>query len=353
MQTRPLSGRSPSPQGDGGGVTAVVVCYDEDPAELRVAIDGLLAQTRPPEEILVIDNGGGRLARELDGHHESVRALVAPANLGYPPAVNLAAAHAAGEYLLCLNPDAEAEPDCLERLVESAARDPKVALVGAQILLEDHQTRNAGANPVHPTGISPAGGYGLPREDGEPRDVLVVSGACCLIRRSVFLELGGFVEEFFMYYDDVDLGWRANMAGYRVVYDPRAVVSHAYAFARRGKKWLYLERNRLFTVIANYQPRTLLLLAPLLLASEAGLLVVAALGGWLPQKLAAYAWLVRMRSRLREHRRDVARSRRRSDAELLSLFEPRLHSALLPAAGARLANAFAVPYLRIVRRLAR
>jgi GT2 family glycosyltransferase len=329
-------------------VTAVIVCYDEQVAELQDAIDGLLSQTRPPEQIVLVDNGGGRLASALDGYHASVHAIVAPANLGYPPAVNLAASKATGDFLLCMNPDAVAERDCLQQLLATADADPAVAIVGAQILLSDRRTRNAGANPVHPVGISPSGGYGLPREEGEPRDVLVVSGACCLIRRTVFVELGGFVDEFFLYYDDVDLGWRANLAGYRVVYEPRAAVSHDYVFGRRGRKWLYLERNRLFTVIANYEARTLLFMTPLLVATEIGLIAVAALQGWLSQKLAAYRSLLSLRSRIRHQRQLVAANRRRSDAELFGLFEFRLDSLLIPRGAAMLGNVVCVPYMRCV-----
>ncbi len=332
-------------------VTAIVVCYDESIATVQAAIDGLLWQSRSPDEILVVDNGGGRLARQLEHHHVQVRPIVAPRNLGYPPAINFAAAEARGDYLLCLNPDAEAEFDCLERLVATADADPAIAIVGAQILLSDHKTRNAGANPVHPTGISPAGGYGLPREEGAPRDVLVVSGACCLIRRSAFFELGGFVDEFFLYYDDVDLGWRANLHGYRVVYNPRAVVAHSYTFDRRGRKWFYLERNRLFTVFANYHSRTLVILAPLLLASEVGLIVVGAIQGWLPQKLGAYASLLSVWSQLRAQRKRVAQCRRRSDRELFRLFEFRLDSVLIPRPCVWIANLVTVPYLRLVWRL--
>ncbi|MHB8692812.1 MAG: glycosyltransferase family 2 protein [Solirubrobacteraceae bacterium] len=336
-----------------GTVAAVIVCYDEEPEELRRAIDGLVSQTRAPDEILLIDNGGGRLARELGDHHPSVTAIVARRNLGYPPAVNLAAAHTTADFLLCLNPDADADRNCLERLLAAALSDPSIALVGAQILLADHATRNAGDNPLHPLGISPSGGYGLPREDGEPRDVLVVSGACCLIRRAVFAELGGFVDEFFLYYDDVDIAWRAFLAGYRVVYDPRAIVAHGYDFSRRGRKWFYLERNRLFTLLANYELRTLALLAPLLLVTELGLILVAATQGWLSEKMSAYVSVLRSIGRVRARRRTVAASRRRSDGDLLERMELRLDSALMPRAITVPANAVCVPYLRCVRRLAR
>lgn len=328
----------------------MIVCYDEQPEELRAAVDGLLAQTRPPAEIVVVDNGpDGRLAKALDGYASTAKALPAGGNLGYPSAVNLAASHASGDYLFCLNPDARADADCVERMVAVAESDPRIAIVGAQILLEDGQTTNAGANPLHPTGISPSGGYGQPREHGDPREEIVVSGACCLIRRDAFTRLGGFVDSFFLYYDDADLGWRARIAGLRVVYCPEATVRHHYEFARRGRKWFYLERNRLFSVLANYETRTLLLLAPLLLAAELGLIAVATLQGWLGQKLRAYGSLAALGGKLRAHRRAVQASRRCRDGDLLAHFEDRFDSPLLPRGPAAFASLLSVGYMRFVR----
>jgi len=338
--------------GEACTITAVIVSYDSEPREIRATVDSLLTQTRAPAEIVVIDNGAGeQLARELREYAPTVRTIAPGSNLGYNAAVNLAAANASGSFLLCLNPDARAEAGCLEQLAAVADSDVRIALVGAQILLEDGMTRNAGANPLHPTGISPSGGYGEPREQGCPRDVAVVSGACCLIRRTSFLALGGLVEELFLYYDDVDLAWRARIAGMRVVYCPAAVVRHGYEFARRGRKWFFLERNRVFSVLANYETRTLIPLSPLLVLTEIGLLAVAARGGWLKQKLASYSSLLALRHRLLAQRRMVKASRRRADVELLDLFEDRLDSALLPRRATVLANAACVPYLRLLRKL--
>jgi hypothetical protein len=138
----------------------------------------------------------------------------------------------------------------------------------------------------------------------------------------------------------------------RVVYCPEAAAVHGYEFGRRGKhKWFLLERNRLFSVLANYEARTLLLLSPLLIATELGLLGVAAYGGWLPQKLKTYASVLALRKRLMQQRRTVQGSRRRSDADVLKLFEDRMDSALLPPPGPALANAVWVPYMRLVRLL--
>jgi GT2 family glycosyltransferase len=334
-------------------ITAVIVFYEGEPEEVAAAIDSLLAQTRAPTEILVIDNGPSGLAEQLRGQPPHVKVITPGSNLGYAGGVNLAADLATGDYLMCLNPDARAEADCLQRMAAVASADAQVALVGAQILLEDGVTRNAGHNPLHPTGISPAGGYGERRERGEPRDVAVVSGTCCLIRRDAFHSLGRFVDDLFLYYDDVDIAWRMRIAGMRVVYCPEGTVTHRYEFSRHGRKLFYLERHRLFSLLANYEARTLILMAPLLLATELGLLAVAAREGWLSQKLASYASLFRLRARLRAQRRAVQSSRRRGDAEILALMDDRLDSALLSQGPAALANAFCVPYMRFVRRAVR
>jgi GT2 family glycosyltransferase len=344
-----------APRASQGTISVVLVHYDESPQQLRAGIDSLLSQERAPVEILVVNNEpGGELRETVRGYPDHVKVLEPGSNIGYTPGVNLAAVNASGDYLITLNPDAHVEPRCLERLGAVADSDPKILLVGAQILLEDGITRNAGANPLHPTGISPAGGFGEAREQGEPRDVAVVSGACCLIRREQFLRLGGFVDEFFMFYDDPEMGWRALIAGMRVVFVPDAAARHSYEFERRAQsKWFWLERNRAFTVLANYEARTLVLLGPLLLATELGLLGVAAYGRWLGQKLRSYAWVFAMRGRLKRQRREVQASRMRSDAEVLERFDVRMDSALLPPPGPALANAVWVPYMRLVRPLLR
>jgi GT2 family glycosyltransferase len=335
-------------------IAAVIVCYDEDPEQIQAAVDSLRAQTRPPVEIVIIDNGpGGRLAASLAGYAAEVTAIESGRDGGYGRAVNIAATMVSADYLMCLNPDARAQPDCLEHMASVADRDRLVAVVGAQVLLGDGEKRNAGANPLHPTGISPSGGYGQPREHGGTRDVIVVSGACMLLRRSLFLKLGGFIEDFFLYYEDVNLGWRAFLAGMRVVYCPTATVVHNYEFGGRPQKWFWLERNRLFSVLENYGPQTLFLLAPLLIATEIGLLAVAAANGWLREKLRAYGALLSARNRLAAWRRTVQASRQRSDAEVLRYMDDRLDSALLPPSGVWVANLFCVPYMWFVRRVLR
>lgn len=325
-------------------VSAIVVSY-ADAAATRAAVESLRAQTLRPAEILVVDNHPeGPAAAALAGL--DVRIVRPEGNVGFAPAINLAAATARGEWLFCLNPDAIAAPDCLALLIE-AADDRDVAVVGAQVLLPDGARTNAGDNPVHLTGLSWAGRYLEPREDGPPRDVLVVSGAAMLIRADAFRALRGFPPGFFLYHEDVDLGWRTNLSGARVRFCPRAIVSHDYEFAKGDTKWFWLERNRLWTVLSLYEARTLLLLAPLLAATEAAILLVAARQGWLGAKLRAYAALVRAAPALRRWRRSVQRARVVPDRELLPRFTGTVDSPVLAGPLLRAAN----PWLERYRRL--
>ena len=314
---------------------------------MRGAIDSLRAQIRPPDEIILVDNKPGATLPDLSDAPE-VRVIAPDVNLGYPNAINFAIERTDADFVLCINPDARADDDCLQIMLAAAEGDERVAMVGAQILFEDGHTTQAGANPLHPTGISPAGPFGHEREHGAPRDVLMVTGACCLFRRATFLRLGGFNRSFFLYYDDADIGWRARIAGYRVVYCPEAGVRHAYEFSRRGRKMFYLERNRLFTLATNYEVATLVRLAPLLLLTELGVLAWSAAQGWLGEKLEAYASLVRLAPAVAAHRRAVAGLRRVPDTELRPLFEPHLESPFLPRVPARLFGLVTDAYLRLV-----
>jgi len=325
------------------GVSAVVVSFS-DPMATRAAVLSLAGQTIAPAEILVVDNHPGQRARaaleDLD-----VIFLEPGRNLGFTGAVELAAARATGRWLLLLNPDAIAEPECLARLLDTTQDD--VAIVGAQVLLADGVRVNAGDNPVHLTGISWAGRYLQLREDGPARDVACVSGAAMLVRAAAFEEVGGFAPGFFVYQEDVDLAWRARAAGWRVRFCPGACVRHDYEFQKGQAKWFWLERNRLWTVLTNYEPGTLVRLAPLLLAAEGAVLVSACRGGWLGAKLRSYAALGRALPALVRWRRHVQQSRTAPDTAVVALMTARICTPVLDGPILRAANQWMERYRRL------
>lgn len=332
-------------------ITAVVVSF-ADPASTIGALRSLLDQSLAPVELLVIDNDPrGATARVLAASEISanVRTVHPGANLGYTGAANLAAREAIGEWLFFLNPDAIAANDCLERLLE-AADGPDVAIVGAQVLLPDGRI-NAGENPINIAGVSWSGGYGHPRERQPARDTAAVSGAALLVRRDAFLESGGLCPFFFMYLDDADLAWRMRMRGMRVRYCPEAVVVHDYEFEKGAHKWFYLERNRAWALLSNLQPRTLLLLAPVLLATEAVVLIRAFSEGWLAEKTRAWASLLQQIPQLIRWRRSVQAARIVSDYGVLERFSAGIETELIATGLPHWVNPCMERYRRLVLRV--
>ncbi len=172
------------------------------------------------------------------------------------------------------------------------------------------------------------------------------------IRADLFEELGRFNDRFFIYHEDVELGWRAHMRGLRVLMNPKADVYHDYEFVRNPRKLYLLERNRLVFVVSSFSLRMLALLAPLLIVTELGMLALALREGWAKDKLAGWAWCVRNARWLARHRRETQRLRRVPDRELASFMTPVLAPQMMPLPRiAAAANPVMAAYWKLVRRL--
>lgn len=328
-------------------VSAVVVTYREVELTLQ-AVASLKAQTASVREIVVVDNDPERsIAGPLAQAHPDVR-LLALDNPGHAVACNRGAELTRGEILVFLDPDAALAPDALERLLAALVEHPRAALASPQILFADRPTVNAGENPVHLTGLSWCGRYDQPPEEGPPRTVFTTSGACHVVRADAFRAVGGYCEDYFVLYDDPDLCWRLWLAGHQVAFVPDARATHDYRFGENPQKWFWLERHRLSSVLVNYEGRTLALLAPLLVASELGLLALAALQGWLPRKLAAYVSLWRSRRALRARRRAVQSARVVGDEAIVPLIAGTIDSGQLANPLLPVVNPLLAAYQRAV-----
>jgi GT2 family glycosyltransferase len=317
-------------------VSVVVVSYDSTPDALAPTIASLLEQTFAPTQILCVDQSpDGRLERLARNGPPTVEVISFRQNIGYAAACNVAVARATGEYVLFINPDAEADPGCIEQLVAALRWHSDAAIAGAQVLLPDRRSVNAGDNVLHLTGLSWAGRYGLPIEDGPPRSAAVVSGAALMVRRTAFDDLGGFTDGFFMYYDDVDLAWRARLAGWEVLFCPRARVAHDYEFQKGSYKWRYLERNRWWCLLAHLRTSTLAALAPLLLAVEAAICARAAAEGWLDAKLGAWWLLWQSRRSLAARRREIQGRRTIGDRPIIERMSATVDSPFIASDAVR------------------
>jgi GT2 family glycosyltransferase len=303
-------------------VTAVVLAYGPEPL-LGECVRAVLASTGVAADVVLVDNGcTTRAVEELDGTLGV--SVVRPAeNTGFAGGCNLGATHATGDHLAFVNGDAVVEPAALAHLV-AALQDPTVALASGSLRLYDRpETMNSAGNPVHFLGLSWAGGLGEPASaHAAPAEIASATGAAVAVRRGLWRELGGFCEPMFAYCEDAELSLRCWQRGLRVVYVPEAAVRHRYEFSRNPLKVYLLERNRLFLLLTLYERRTLLVLAPALLALEVAVLAVAARQGWWRQKVRGWWWLLRHRDVVRRRRADVQAARVVPDRQVARLLTP-------------------------------
>lgn len=310
-------------------VAIVVVTHDSE--RHADACFGALARAGVPgrADVLVVDNASkDRTVARVRAGFPWATVVESGANLGFAGGNNVGiqrALDAGAEFVYLLNPDTEVAPAFLDEALAVAEREPRAAAVQSLILLaSDRERVNTAGNEIHFLGFGYCGRLGAPRAsiDSEPRDVAFASGAGVLLRAAALREAGLFDDALFLYHEDLDLGWRLQLAGWRNVVAPRSVVWHEYAFSRNHGKWFYAERNRFLVLAKNLRVRSLVALAPFLLAGELGVLAVAAGSGWLPEKLRAYRALARRETwaHVRRQRAVVAAIRKVSDREVARTF---------------------------------
>ncbi len=188
-------------------------------------------------EIVIVDNassdGTAEFLRPLQAAGR-IRALINSENVGFAGASNQAAAAATGRHLLFLNNDTEVKPGWFEPLVRILDTDPSVAAVGSKLLFADGTLQHAGVvvinDRTNSRGLSPYHVYSREPADlpvaNEARTYQVLTAACLLVRRAAFESVGGFDTGYWNGYEDVDLCFKLQERGWRLVYEPQSVIIH-------------------------------------------------------------------------------------------------------------------------------
>ena len=284
-------------------------------------------------------------------HHPAIRTVVNEGNLGFSAGNNRGAAAATGEYVVFMNNDMRADRGFLRGLVRAIESGPDVKCAGAKILNWDGTQIDFGGSAAHFAGYAYQVGYQQPAsafDDTQVERMLFACGGAMMIDRRVFLDAGGFDEDFFMCYEDLDLGWRLWLLGHEVVFAREAVVFHRHHGSLDGvaayRRQVLYKRNSLFTLIKNYDDRNLAAVLPaVLLASVEGVVESARRHGRLDpaqfamdtsippssipvaidrneaSTLVAMHDVVEALPRLTARRRLIQQNRRRTDEEVAGL----------------------------------
>ncbi|HEX6349265.1 MAG TPA: glycosyltransferase family 2 protein [Candidatus Dormibacteraeota bacterium] len=212
-------------------------------------------------EVVVVDNASTDYSLQwLREQRGWLRLIASSVNLGFAAANNLAIRESKAPFLILLNTDTRPRPGALGALLAAAESSPRAAAVTAKLVFADRPSviQNAGL-------LLLSDGSGGDRGTGEEdrgqfdraEEVFGACGAAMLLRRMALTEAGLFDQTFWMYYEDLDLSWRLRLAGWRVLYEPGAVVEHEHAgtSGEWSSRFTFLvDRNRLFTVLKNGAP---------------------------------------------------------------------------------------------------
>ncbi len=246
---------------------------------LQQAVASLRRGSRPPDEVVVVDNGSSDGTAEW-AELEGLRVVRFLENRGFAAAVNAGLREATGDLLLVLNNDIHCGPQCVAALERAAAENPWAAWLAPKIVdWRGEQMECAGIGVRRDFFAVPIGRGDPPRQWDRPLEVFGASGGAALIRRELFEAVGFFAEEFFAYYEDVDFALRCRLAGYRCLFVPDAVVRHlGGATARRlGWRVAYLSaRNELWTTVRCCPSALVAALAPSIVRGQLANLVTAA-----------------------------------------------------------------------------
>ncbi|WP_250442507.1 glycosyltransferase [Actinotalea sp. C106] len=359
-----------------GVVSVILVNYRgaEDTITCLRAFDDI-AWPKDRLELIVVDNESGdgsadRIRTEVPG----VVVVEAGSNTGFAGGCNLGAQHATGEHLAFINNDARPDQRWIEAAVAVLEAEPDVGAVASKVL--DWEGRLID----YVDGSLTWFGMGYKREVEKPdtgawerpKDVLFGTGAAMFVRAALYREVGGFDERFFMFYEDVDLGWRLNLLGHRVRYVPGSVAYHRHhvtmkKFGNFRESYL-LERNALLMMYKNYDDASLARALPAAMALAVRRSVARTeldatmldlqrspggdeVGSVEVPKMAltgplAIDYFVEQLPSLLESRRDLQARRRRSDRDLFPLFREAIEPAYgMPAylsAHDSLVEAFAI-----------
>ena len=231
-------------------------------------------------QLVCVDNGSGADdARRIRSAVPEATVVGSDVNLGFAGGCNLGVRHATGEVLAFLNNDARPDRDWARTAVDVLVREPTVASVASRVLSwsgERVDYVDAGLTWFG-MGYKPDAGRRVAElatdRHEAPRDVLFATGAAMFVRAGVFRDVGGFDERFFMFYEDVDLGWRLNLRGWRVRYEPASLAYHKHHASMSevdgedsARELYLLERNALAALYKNVSDQTLAKALPAALA---------------------------------------------------------------------------------------
>ena len=242
----------------------------------------LIAKTAPDAVVILNKTNDGFAKGMNDGMREALRQ-------GY-------------DYIAVINIHTTFEPDYISELVKAMEADEKIGVAQGLMLMPDKQTISSLGNATHFLGFGYCRGYNYKYEDyksaigNRQSAIFYPSGTSMFFRREALERIGLMDEEYWMYNEDQEIGWRVWLAGYKCVLAPKAVMYSDYQFKRSMAKVYWMDRNRIISLLICFKLPTLFLILPAFVIMEIGQIFFALANGWLKDKLRVYVYFLQPRT---------------------------------------------------------
>lgn len=331
--------------------------------------DSLRTQNYPKElvQVYITDNASSEDSFAYLKENYPEAKVIARPDGNYAAANNLGIQEAIRdncEYFVIANMDTKFNPDWLAELIKAIDSDPEIGIAQSKILLYP-QTEEEWKNPkintlgnlIHFMGYGGNSFYGHPdsehKIEGYP-EISYASGCALITKEEVFEKIGGYNEEYFMYHDDVEVSWKARLAGYKIVLAPKSIVYHKYEFHRSIKMIYYMERNRYLCLFLYYHILTLILLLPMLALIELGMFIFSIKNGWFNARKDMYAYFLKFSNwqKIFKFRKEAQKLRQKPEREVVRLFAGKLMSTKIhDSIFERIVNPSMDVYWKIIKKL--
>jgi GT2 family glycosyltransferase len=212
------------------GLVSVIIPNWNGKKFLKGCLDSLLLSSYDQVEVVIVDNGSKDGSVEyLESNYPSVKLVKFAHNTGFSPAVNAGIRYCEGEFVALLNNDTVVDKDWISEMIAVLREHPEIGSTGCKMLAYDDHSLLDGAGDGYRRG-------GLPGRIGhreidrgqfdQQRYILGPCGGAAVYRRSMLDDIGLFDDDYFAYLEDVDIGLRAQSAGYKCLYVPTAIMYH-------------------------------------------------------------------------------------------------------------------------------
>ncbi len=307
-------------------LTSIIILNYNGKLFLENCIKSIIKNTKQRYEIIVVDNKSPDNSGEFfERKFPNCNFILNNENVGVPKGLNIGIQNAKGEFLVFLNNDLIVDEGWLDAFYLAYERFGDALYQPKSLKMNNSKQIDGVGNMINLFGFGFSRGKGETdsgKYDNKIEEITYASGTCMFLPKKIINEIGKFDEKLFAYHEELDLGWRARLFGYKSYYVSNALIHH-FGSAHWGwskKKFYLFERNRWIVLLKNYSGKTIFKLLPSLLLIEIILLGFFLRKGLIKEKIWSYVSILILLNHIIKCRKMIQLNRKVADNEIIKAF---------------------------------